>query len=75
MLLGANYVIPSGFCLSRIIFYNPAIPSGLKPRNISYPSKTNSGSPVSGGIEFQITNPCRELREFSQIGSKIRAHS
>ena len=29
MLWGANHVIPSGFCLSRIIFYNPAIPSGL----------------------------------------------
>ena len=35
MLGGANHVIPSGFCLSRIIFYNPAIPSGLKLRNIS----------------------------------------
>ena len=43
MLLGANHVIcfdrlntpPSGFCLSRIIFYSPAIPSGLKLRNIS----------------------------------------
>ena len=49
MLWGANHVIcfdtvsesrtvntpPSGFCLSRIIFYNPAIPSGLKLRNIS----------------------------------------
>ena len=35
MLFGANHVIPSGFCLSRIIFYNPAIPSGLKLRNIS----------------------------------------
>ena len=36
MLWGANYVIPSGFCLSRLIFYNPAIPSGLKVRNINY---------------------------------------
>jgi len=35
MFLGTNHVIPSGFWLSRIIFYNPAIPSGLKLRNIS----------------------------------------